>query len=95
MTHEARILHVYPGRNRSDRLDVIFQIEKDGKPFEMDGYLWVKSQDRSEWVGSLLQAVQHTGERVRLRGEEKPYGWKITWAEKIETPVVRPFAVVR
>lgn len=87
MTYVGTVQHVYEGRRHPERLEVHLLTEVNGKPFLLaDGYLWVKDQDITAWIGSLLQGVQHTGERVRIRVEESRYGSKITAAEKVETP---------
>ncbi len=90
--HDAVINHAAQGRNRKDRVDVTFTIQKNGRPFQMEGCCWT-AEEGMDWVGSLLLGSQ--GKTLRLRVVEKPWTWKIVWASKIETPVVRPFAVVR
>ena len=79
--------HVYEGRRHPERLEVAFLTEVNGKPFLLDdGYLWVKPMHTTAWIGTLLQGVQHTKERIRIRVEQSRHGSKILSAEKVETP---------
>lgn len=88
MTYEGTVRHVYVGRKRADRLEVVLDTMWNGKPFLLDdAYLWLKAGDyRNELVATLLQGVQHTGERVRVQVESSVYGNKVVWAEKVEAP---------
>jgi hypothetical protein len=86
-TYDALIQHVYDGRRHRDRLEVEFLIQRRGKPFHVDGYLWVKDT-RTELAGSLLKAAQFNADMpLRLTLVETTWGNKILWAEMIESNV--------
>lgn len=82
----AHVLHAHLNRMFKDRLEVTVQVERNGRPFQFDGYCWIdgKYGPREPLVGSMLQMAARTHEPLRIETKETAFGQEIVWAERLE-----------